>query len=227
MVAKAITAFDTLMIGATTFSVHEGSLDVDGDFVAPTDNVLIIGDLTVAGKIATEDPDAGRYAGASLIVTGSVACQSIFNGEACLLLIAGDCIACSWVFGAVMDASFVVGGDFVSPIFFGSDIWVTVGGTTVFDYGDGKSLPLSDFFRGFVPGSALYARQPIAQSLALLDLEIPATEWSDDHINALSERYYDTGSILPEDGRAIVSLPPSTPTRAARVALCKLLHGRA
>ena len=62
-----------------------------------------------------------------------------------------------------MDASFVVSGDFVTPIFFGSDIWVSVGGVTAFDHGDGYSTPIDIFFTGNELSNAVYARRPFAR----------------------------------------------------------------
>ncbi|MEM7721878.1 MAG: hypothetical protein AAF376_05855 [Pseudomonadota bacterium] len=164
-----------------------GSLRVDGDFTPSSRATAIFGDLEVSGRISTEDVDGGD-GNATLVVLGTLTCNTLVNDWASLILVSQDVVVDEWALASREDSSFVVGGDFSTPLFVGYDIPVTVRGDANIKAGIGYAMKMdangqNDFDRRTLP-----------------ELDSEATEWMlrlgpEDW---LDDRFYETGTILPQ-----------------------------
>ena len=174
-------------------AIHEGPLDVEGDFTPPSEVTLVLGDLSVDGRVSTQEVN-GADGNATLVVIGSLACATLVNDWASLVLVSGDIVAREWAFAAREDSSMVAGGDFRTPIFIGYDIWVAVGGTARMEAGIGYAAPMGpDGVED--PGRAIRPAADEAATARRLGLGDDELEWQEE----LETRLYERGTILPAE----------------------------
>ncbi|WP_299962578.1 hypothetical protein [uncultured Roseobacter sp.] len=167
---------------------HSGSLRVDGDFTPSSRATAIFGDLEVSGRISTEEVDGGD-GNATLLVLGRLTCKTLVNDWASLILVSQDVVVSEWALASREDSSFVVGGDFSTPLFVGYDIPVTVRGDANIKAGIGYAMKMDakgddDFDRRTLPELDSEATERV--------LKLGPDDWLDD-------RFYETGTILPQD----------------------------
>lgn len=190
-VNDAVERFDLLPAlpdEVLTGAVHEGPLKVAGDFTQPELVTAIDGDLTVDGRLSTQGV-AGYDGNATLVVFGDLRCRALVNDWASVIIVTGDCHVADWCFAAREDSSFVVGGDFNTPVFVGSDIWVSVGGTASMGAGLGYALGLDD------AGPPV---RPAADWRGLRDrLKLPPDVTEKNLVQYLEARLFKTGGLLP------------------------------
>lgn len=194
-IGAAITKFDLLMFSdeEDRAAIFSGNLTIEGDFTPPARSTVIVGDLDVRGQISLVGVDGGD-GNATLVVFGTVTCDSVQNDWASLLLISGSLSARSFVFTAREDSGMLVGGDFTTPMFVGYDIWVEVGGTASMEAGIGYAAPLSETgLERIKPNELVYPKLGEDQTLAMLGVGEAGFEAE----SILDQRLYETGSLLP------------------------------
>ncbi len=147
VVADALLKFELVPGGANPdvadAVIHLGKLSTDGDLILSSWITVIDGDLHVDGKLSTKIEGGDGYV--TLVVFGDVECGSIDHDWASIIVVTGDVIAKEWVFASREDSSFVIGGDFKTPLFIGADISVAVAGSVEIEYGYGYAFDLSSF----------------------------------------------------------------------------------
>jgi hypothetical protein len=173
-------------------AIHEGPLEVSGDFTPEALITVVLGDLTVGGQVSTQEA-AGFDGNATLIVFGNLRCASLVNDWASIVMVTGDLEASSFVFTAREDSALVIGGDFTTPVFVGADIWANVGGTARMETGHGYALPLGladvDVSKVTEPASDWRA---MAAQLQIADV---SSEFAVEE--ALEDRLRRTGTLMP------------------------------
>lgn len=177
--------------GGATCAVHDGPLEIGGDFTPPRLLSLVLGDLTVSGRVSTQDVD-GSDGNASLVVIGNLFCDTVVNDWASILFVTGDTHAREWAFSGREDSSFVVGGTFRTPLYVGHDIWVSVGKAVEMEHALGFGLYIEEQIRGTKQLTMLPAKHGEAETLALLGLADDP-----DFEETLDRRLYETGTLLP------------------------------
>lgn len=192
--AKVLSRFQLLPRGMDpaeiSAGVHPGDLAVDGDFTPQTIVTLIEGDLSVRGKLSTENVD-GMDGNATLVVLGDVRCERLVNDWASLLIVAGDLIVGEWAFAAREDSALVVGKDFRTPIFDGADIWASVGGLARMGAGYGYAVDLAAFDDAY-GARQIHPERDWRDLVDALGLEV---EDEEQLMEALETRLYATGTL--------------------------------
>lgn len=170
-----------------TFALHDGPLTVDGDAVLPARNVLVLGSLEVSGRVTTEGAD-GADGNAALVVIGDLACRTLVNDWASIVVVSGELTVVEWAFAAREDSAILVGGTFRTPLFIGADIWIEVGAGAEIEAGIGYALDMAR-----APSDRPVPIEPKSDATALLGLPPDLHE----AMNLLEDRLYSTGTIVP------------------------------
>lgn len=121
--------------------VHRGPLSLPKLLRAPAYATIVLGDLSVDGLIALDNPE-GYDEGGLFLVFGNVTCGAFAGHWGKCTFIDGNLAARDLVLNSFEDSSLVVTGNLRTGFFYGRDIWAEVGGSVEMAYGDGYCLPI-------------------------------------------------------------------------------------
>jgi hypothetical protein len=120
--------------------IHDGDLKVQGSFKVPALCTLITGNLTVDDAIDLQNKNFDG--GGLFIVIGNVTCRHFISEYEANSFIDGDLEARDSIINGFTDSSLNVIGTLRTRLFIGCDIWATVGGGAIMEYGEGYCLPI-------------------------------------------------------------------------------------
>lgn len=167
-------------------AIHDGPLLIDGDFTPPSQITAVFGDLEVNGRISLQGVD-GADGDTTLLVLGRLTCATLVSDWASLILVSQDVNVSEWAMTSFEDSSFVVGGDFNTPLFIGYDIWVTVGGTARMKAGIGYARQMD---ANGEEETDRAIRPQLSEEETMRMLRMGEDDW-------LEDRLHETGTILP------------------------------
>ncbi|WP_433762907.1 hypothetical protein [Brucella anthropi] len=173
--------------------IHHGNLTIDGDLALPSWVTVVDGDLDVTGKVSTMIEAGDGHV--TLVVFGNLTCGSIDHAWTSIIFVTGNVIVKDWVFASREDSALVIGGDFVTPIFIGADIWVSVGGSVEMEYGYGYAVNLDSFADAY-GAPQIHPRHGWRELVLKLGLGQGRIQEEEQLLEVLEERLHATGSLL-------------------------------
>jgi hypothetical protein len=155
-----------LLRGSGSYGVHDGNIEKSGKWNPESEHLLVLGTIT-SQSVSSVSPSSSSDEGGSLWVLGDLTCKHFANSYGKAVFIDGSMAVSGIAVNAFEDASLVVTGDLQAKFYYGSDIWVEVGGDISLEYGLGYALPLGYRNAG---EQAVYPSHDKEASMTLLKL---------------------------------------------------------